>query len=284
MHYRFPVVKKRKGGGLYKFEIPVKRRASCMVATMEALGVIRTVLVGPTHPGNVGGVARALKNMGLSQLYLVNPCDHQSAEATARAADAADVLAGAVVSADLEDAIAACHFVIGTTARARRIEWPTLDPGQGAARVLEEAARGPVAMVFGPERSGLTNAELDRCHALVHIPTSPVYPSLNLVSAVQILAYEIYRAATVSGSTAALPDPPATLEDVEYFYAHLEATLIKIGFLDPANPRLLMRRLRRLFNRVQLDQNELNILRGILTGVDQALEKSSRNADTTPKR
>lgn len=247
---------------------------------MESLHAIRTVLVNPTHPGNMGGTARALKNMGLQQLYLVAPLDFPSPDATARAADAVDVLERAVVCTQLDQAIGACHFVVGTTARARRIGWPTLEPAACAKRLLEEGARGPVAMLFGQERTGLTNAELDRCHALVHIPTSTVYPSLNLVCAVQILAYEIYRTANLDAIASRMTDDvPATDEQMGLFYRHLEKVLLSTGFLDPNNPRLLLRRLRRLFNRARPDQNEVNILRGILTSV----ERGTRKLDTNGK-
>lgn len=245
---------------------------------MERLQAIRTVLVNPTHPGNMGGAARALKNMGLDQLYLVGPSDYPSPEATARAADAADVLDRAIVCATLDQAIGACHFVVGTTARSRRIGWPTLEPSAGAQRLLEEAARGPVALLFGQERMGLTNEEIDRCHAMVHIPSSPAYPSLNLVSAVQILAYEIYRSAAGSTVSARVSEVPAREEEMDLFYRHLEEVLLRTGFLDPANPRLLLRRLRRLFNRAQPDQNEVNILRGILTSVERGLRKLDTNS------
>lgn len=243
---------------------------------MNLLSTIRIVLIHTTHPGNVGSTARAMKNMGLDQLYLVAPVNYPGPEAMARAADATDVLEGAVLCGDLSGAIAPCHFVVGTTARPRRIGWPTLDPAECAIRLLEEAKRGPVAVLFGQERSGLTNEELDRCQALVHIPSNPAYPSLNLASAVLILGYEIYRAAQRDTAPATPADPPATDEDMVHFYAHLERVLERIGFLDPDNPRLLPRRLRRLFNRAQPDRNEVNILRGVLTNVERALDKSSK--------
>lgn len=247
---------------------------------MDALRTIRTVLIRPTHPGNVGGVARALKNMGLEQLYLVGPVDFSGPEATARAADAADVLAAATVCEDLGQAIGDCHFVLGTTARTRRIEWPALDPSESAVRLLEEAQRGPVALLFGPEKAGLTNIELDRCHALGYIPSSPAYPSLNLVCAVQILAYEVYRAACGGSAvqSARGADPPATDREIDHFHRHLQEVLVEIGFLDPSNPRLLLRRLRRLFNRAHLDRNEVNILRGVLTAIQQASGKLDKNS------
>lgn len=240
---------------------------------MNPLQAIRAVLIRPTHPGNIGGAARALKNMGLERLVLVAPVDYQGADARARAADATDVLSHAVACDTLEQATGDCHFVMGTTARSRRIEWPVVDPRDGAARLVEEAQRGPVAVLFGQERSGLTNAELDCCHLLTYIPANPAYPSLNLVCAVQIVAYEIYRLVSGGRQPAGRPDVPATDADMRHFYLHLERALVEIGFLDPANPRLLMRRLRRLFNRAQFDQNEVNIMRGILTQIEAALRK-----------
>jgi len=246
---------------------------------MKPLDAIRVVLVSPTHPGNVGGVARAMKNMGLTRLYLVAPKAWPSADAVARAADAADVLARAVVCATLEQAIADCHYVIGTTARSRRhIEWPMYPPHEVAARLLEAAARGPVALLFGPEKSGLTNRALDRCHAGGYIPSSPAYPSLNLVGAVQIFAYELYRTSGAHPPPATQPqEPPASAEEMEHFYDHLERVLVEIGFLDPDNPRLLGRRLRRLFNRAAPDRNEVSILRGILSAVQQSARKPDNN-------
>lgn len=246
---------------------------------MAPLAAVRIVLLQPTHPGNVGGAARALKNMGLERLYLVAPHNYPSPEAKARAADAGDILDRAIVCKDLDEAIGACHFVVGTTARSRRIDWPVLDPSACAIRLFEEATRGPVAVLFGQERRGLTNAELDRCHALVRIPSSPAYPSLNLVCAVQILAYEIYRSSLAhSPPTASPAEPPASDEEMARFYRHLEDVLRATEFLDPANPRLLLRRLHRLFNRARPDQNEINILRGILTSIERKLGKLDRNS------
>lgn len=237
---------------------------------------IRLILVRPTHPGNIGAAARAMKNMSLENLYLVDPSRFPSPEATARAAGAEELLARARVCATLDQAVADCHLVIGTSARARHIEWPTLDPRACAAKLVADAAAGPVALLFGQERMGLTNIELDRCQALVQIPANPAYPSLNLASAVQILAYELFQA-SVSEKTAAGPVVwvPATRHEMEQYYRHLEEVLVAIEFLDPANPRLLMRRLVRLFNRANPDQNEVNILRGILTAVQRAA--SSKN-------
>jgi tRNA (cytidine32/uridine32-2'-O)-methyltransferase len=265
---------------LYKLAIPVKRRRHALAtARMNLLQSIRAVLIQPSHPGNIGGTARALKNMGLRRLYLVAPADHRSAEATARAADAVDVLADATVCATLDEAIGDCHFVVGTTARNRRIEWPMLDPSEGAAMLLEQAQRGPVAVLFGQERSGLKNEELDRCHRVMYIPSSPEYPALNLVCAVQVVAYEMYRLAIAGISTAPTTDPPVTQTEMDHFYRHLEKVLIDINFLDPTNPRLLRRRLRRFFNRAQPDQNEMNILRGVLKQVQVTTRKPHKGSD-----
>lgn len=259
---------------MYKLAIPVKRRPHALATgRMNPLQAIRVVLIQPSHPGNIGGTARALKNMGLKQLYLVAPADHRSAEATARAADAADVLASATVCATLDEAIGDCHFVVGTTARNRRIEWPMLDPREGAAMLLEHAPHGPVAVLFGQERSGLKNDELDRCHRVMYIPSSPEYPALNLVCAVQVVAYEMYRRGIEHISTTSPADPPVTQTEMDHFYRHLEEVLIEINFLDPTNPRLLHRRLRRFFNRAQPDQNEMNILRGVLKQVQVTTRK-----------
>jgi TrmH family RNA methyltransferase len=244
------------------------------------LSNIRIVLVRPTHPGNVGAAARAMKTMSLATLYLVAPQDYPSSEAGDRAAGAGDVLQRAVICETLDEALRDCHLVIGTSARRRRIAWPALDPAAGAQRLVQGAQRGAVALLFGQERCGLTNAELDRCHHVVTIPANKSYSSLNLAAAVQILAYEIHRAATDASAAVATagPDRPVSSEEMQRFYRHLEAVLQQLGFLDPANPRLLMRRLIRLFNRAAPDQNEMNILRGILTAIEQQRAKLDNNS------
>ena len=233
---------------------------------------IRIVLINTTHPGNIGATARAMKNMCLSDLALVNPARFPSDEAKARASGADDVLASASVSPSFEQAIAGCHWVVGTTARARTIGWPTLTPRDCASQLVEKAAAGKVAIVFGRERMGLTNEEVDKCQALVTIPGNPEYSSLNVASAVQILAYESYLASveaeTIRMDTRGL-GATSSSEEMERYYKHLEQVLVEIGFLDPENPRKLMRRLRRLFGRAGPDQVELNILRGILTAIQQ---------------
>jgi TrmH family RNA methyltransferase len=234
---------------------------------------IRIVLSRPTHPGNIGAVARAMKNMQLQRLVLLAPeADHQDPDAIARAAGAEDILRQATLCASLDDALTGCRLVLGTSARERTIAWPLLSPREAAARLAEEAELGAVALLFGQERAGLTNAELDRCHALVTIPSNPAFSSLNLASAVQILAYEVFLQTEGAAPRAARPEGGgalATDDQLQGFYRHLEEVLLQVAFLDPAHPRKLMRRLTRLFNRARLDQNELNILRGILTAVQQ---------------
>lgn len=238
---------------------------------------IRVVLVATSLGGNIGGCARAMKNMGLRHLVLVAPRDFPGSDATARAAGAEDVLANARVCASLEEAIADCQLVIGTSARDRRISWPRLSPDEAARRAVSASTSQEVAIVFGRERTGLTNDELDRCQALVTIPTDPEFASLNLACAVQVVAYEIYRAAldsdTSPESADDLGEPRASQGDVERFYQHLEQAMIETGFLDPRNPRLLMRRIMRLFNRVDMTVNEVNILRGILTSFQQSQKR-----------
>lgn len=238
----------------------------------QNLNNIRIVLVGTTHPGNIGAAARAMKCMGLSSLYLVQPpFGFPGADATARAAGADDLLAAAVSCGTLEPAIRDCTLVVGTTARERSIPWPVLTPEQCAGQSLRAAADGPVALLFGRERSGLTNDEIDCCNAVVNIPTNPDFSSLNLASAVQVLAYEIHKiiSAQQPGADEAPKIPLATNEELEYLYEHLQRTMTRVGFYDPDKPRRVIRRLRRLFGRAQPDQNELNILRGFLAAVDE---------------
>lgn len=231
---------------------------------------IRIVLVGTTHPGNIGAVARAMKNMGVSDLALVEPRHFPHKDATARASGAVDVLENAVVTGTLAEALQDCVYTVGASARSRAINWPTLEPRECAARLLDESRAGPVAAVFGPEKYGLTNEHLDLCDALLTIPTNPDFASLNLGMAVQVLTYELRAAGIDRDRPEYEPDAPlATNEDMEHFYEHLENVLRDIRFLDPDNPRHLMRRLRRLFVRARPDQNEVNILRGILTAVDR---------------
>jgi len=231
---------------------------------------IRIVLVGTTHPGNIGAVARAMKNMGLDDLALVRPRYFPDKEATARASGAEDLLETAAVHDSLREAIADCVYVAGASARSRTINWPCMDARDCALQLLAESARGPVAAVFGPEKSGLSNADLDLCDTLLTIPTNPDFSSLNLAMAVQVVAYEIRAAQAHEPPRYEAEAPPATSAELEHFYEHLERVLTELEFLDPENPRHLMRRLRRLFIRARLDRNEINILRGILAAVDRS--------------
>ncbi|MDX1444168.1 MAG: RNA methyltransferase, partial [Gammaproteobacteria bacterium] len=191
---------------------------------------IRIVLVGTTHPGNIGAAARAMKVMGLSQLHLVAPRRFPDQEATDRASGADDVLAAATVHESLDQAVADCHVVIGTSARLRSVQWAQLDPREAGEQVARESARGPVALVFGREKSGLSNEELDHCTHLVTIPANPEYSSLNLGAAVQVLAYETRMALLAMGAAenAARQGedyPPASQEDMERLYHHLRNVL-----------------------------------------------------------
>ncbi len=243
---------------------------------------IRVVLVNTSHAGNIGGAARAMKNMGLSRLVLVDPEDFPSSDAVARASGATDILDGAQVVATLEEALVGCTLVLGTSARDRRIPWPLLDPRECATASLEQAEQGgEVALVFGREYAGLTNEELQRCHFHVHIPSCPEFSSLNLAAAVQVLTYEVrmeWLAAQGQPTkmekletTAMLDVQPVTADELEHYFGHLEQTLIEIGFLDPAKPRHLMPRLRRLYGRSGISKLEMNILRGILTETQKAV-------------
>lgn len=237
---------------------------------------IRVVLVNTSHPGNIGGAARAMKNMGVSRLVLVQPQDFPSAEAVARAAGAVDILDGARIVGTLEEALEGCSLVLGTSARDRHIPWPLLDPRECATACMEQLEQaGEVALVFGREDSGLSNDELQRCHFHVHIPSDPEFSSLNLATAVQVLTYEVrmaWLAAQGQPTKMAKLEThaeqsalPVTADELERFYTHLESTLVQIGFHDPDNPRHLMSRLRRLYGRSNISKLEMNILRGILT-------------------
>ncbi|MEL7310140.1 MAG: RNA methyltransferase [Pseudomonadota bacterium] len=228
---------------------------------------VRIVLVGTTHPGNIGAVARAMKNMGLADLALVNPKTFPSAQAVARASGATDILDNATVHTHLDAAVADCGWVIGTSARRRSIAWPTLLAKDAATEVLRRAASGPVAVVFGPEKTGLSNEDMDRCAALVAIPTTE-FSSLNLAMAVQVIAYELFVQRADFDVTQSEDAPPATADELEHLYGHIERLALDSGFLNPDNPRYLMRRLRRLFSRATPDQNEVNILRGLLAQLE----------------
>jgi len=231
---------------------------------------IRVVLLETSHPGNIGAVARAKKNMGLTELYLVRPRAFPDPEATARAAGAIDVLENARVTEHLLEAIGDCGLIAATTARERDQNFRVLDVRDAAVRVVEEAVRGPVALLFGNERTGLTNDELALAKLLMRIPTDPVYPSLNLAMAVQLVCYEVHRARGGQHVPAPALVPLAPAADMERLFEHLQEVLDEIDFRDrTASGRNLMDRIRRFLNRAELDQNEANIMRGILTAVQR---------------
>lgn len=241
------------------------------------------MLVATTHPGNIGAAARAMLTMGLTRLTLVRPRQFPDEHATRRAAGAERVLESAIVVDSLQQAIADCAWVIATSARPRHLGDEPLQPQDAASRLIETAQHAEVALVFGAERTGLTNTELDYCHAQTLVPANPGYSSLNLAAAVQLYAWELRKAA-ISAPRVSSKDGhpwyvPPSHEQFENFYAHLEKVLLATGFLDPANPRLLMRRLRQLFNRARPDLNEVNILRGILTSFDDP-KRRTRRSDT----
>lgn len=248
---------------------------------------IRIVLIGTSHPGNIGGTARAMHNMGLSDLALVAPrCEPLTADTVSRASGADHIVHDARTVATLEEAVGDATLVVGASARSRTLPWPMITPRALGERLPTELAdpAARVALVFGREDSGLTNAELQRCHAHVHIPTNPDFSSLNLAAAVQVLAYECRQAWLGQQEAATDEAPPsqplASHEELERYFEHLERTLIGIGFHDPAMPRQLMARLRRFTLRARPERMELNILRGILTATEQQAER--RPDGTTP--
>jgi len=254
-----------------------------MSAHRSWLDSVRIILVGTSHPGNIGGVARAMKNMGLKDLWLVAPrAQFPHPEAEFRASGATDVLAEVQLADQLEDALVGCTLVAGTSARSRHIPWPLLNPRELAGRLHKELEQPEhqVALVFGREDRGLSNEELHLCHLHVNIPTNPDFSSLNLAAAVQVLSYELRMAALDQEDQSSPVDkqpfgtqwdaPLADSQAIERFFAHLETTLIDIDFHDPNNPRQLMSRLRRLYLRARPDTTEINMLRGILTHTQKA--------------
>ena len=242
------------------------------------------VLVNPSHPGNIGGAARAMKTMAVKKLVLVSPREYPDPRAVWRAAGARDLLETARVVETLDEAIADCDLVVGTSARGRRIPWPVVDARQCAEQIYAEPCSSKVAILFGREDRGLNNEELHRCHLHVHVPTSEEYGSLNLAMAVQIICYELRMRSLQSDLSEgknsnpwAMQDwdePFANAADVERLHEHLAEALAQIGFYNPAEPKQLLTRLRRLFARVRLDKMEINILRGILTTVQEKINKN----------
>ncbi|CAM2986347.1 tRNA (cytosine(32)/uridine(32)-2'-O)-methyltransferase TrmJ [Legionella worsleiensis] len=237
------------------------------------LSSIRIVLVATSHPGNIGSTARAMKTMGLSSLYLVTPKSFPDYKAKEMAAGADDVLETAVVTDSLEDALSGCQLILATSARPRGISLPGLLPASSAELISQQSDNTQVAILFGREHAGLTNEELLKCHYHINIPSNPEYSSLNLAQAVQIIAYEIRMNLLAPKAEVALrTDEYATADEIEQFYEHLKEVFIEIQFLKEANPRRLMQRVRRLFNRVILEKMEVSILRGMLSQVQKSLE------------
>jgi tRNA/rRNA methyltransferase len=241
---------------------------------------VRVVLCNTSHPGNIGACARAMKTMGLAGLALVNPKHFPHPEAEAMSSRAVDLLASAAVHASLDEALAGTVFAVACTARNRDLSHPVLTPRQAAARMIEEAARGPVALVMGAEKYGLTVEEVNRCSVIATIPANPDYSSLNLAAAVQLFAYELKVAADGSETRPQQTFPAATHEEIEWFYGHLEQALLDIGFLNPREPKRLMQRMRRLFARARLEREEVNILRGILAAAQDCARAAGRGGKT----
>ena len=241
---------------------------------MSVQNKIKLVLVEPSHPGNIGAAARAAKTMGVENLVLVNPKSFPDNQATVRATGAVDVLENAQLCATLQEAIQDCIFVVGTSSRERGLPCPQILPRDLGARVWQEVQQGNVAIVFGRESSGLSNAEMDLCQFATTIPTNWEFGSLNLAAAVQVIAYEIFMATLQQAPDHEMgQDPLATADELEHFYEHLQQVLLEIEFLDPKQPKLLMRRLRHLYNRARPTQVEINILRGVLSATQKS-EKS----------
>ncbi|GLQ33702.1 RNA methyltransferase [Litoribrevibacter albus] len=238
---------------------------------------IRIVMDQTYHPGNIGAAARAMKNMGLSSLYLINPRCFPDDEATSRAAGALDILENTTVVSSLDEAIEDCSLVIGTSARSRSFPRPVLSAKDSAAKLATEANQGPVALLFGRERMGLESKQLERCHFHTEIPANPDYPILNVSSAIQILCYEIWqyengeslRVKEESEENVVYP----SVKEVELFNQHLEETLRDTGFLNDIHQGEAMNRLIRLANRVRPEQKELRMLRGILNSIQEVAGK-----------
>ncbi len=231
---------------------------------------IRIILVNTSHPGNIGSAARAMKTMGLHQLFLVDPLSFPHPKAKEMATGAADLSDKAIIAPTIEEAIQDCTLAIGTSTRSRTIPWPLVAPRTMAEKIAKEPEQSRIAILFGREQSGLSNEELQQCHLHLQIPTDPSYSSLNLAAAVQVIAYELHLA---SLSLAHYPESwdyrPATVSELEHFFKHLQTVLIEIEFLKPEAPRQLMTRLRRLFLRARPDAMEINMLRGMLTAVQE---------------
>ncbi len=239
------------------------------------LSRISVVLCRPSHPGNIGAAARAMKTMGLTDLRLVTPKQFPDPEADTRATGAVDLLANAKITTTLADALAGSVFAVAVSARQRDLGPAVGTPRETMARLLAAATQGTVALVFGNETVGLSNEEVLQCQAAVTIPTNPDFSSLNLGAAVQVLSYECRMAAFAGAAplreqlTTPFTAPPATHDEIEGLYGHLEAVMTETGFFNPAQPGRLLPKLRRLFGRAELERDEVNILRGILASTQQ---------------
>jgi tRNA/rRNA methyltransferase len=240
-----------------------------------SLDRIAVVLSRPSHPGNVGAAARAMKTMGLVDLRLVAPANIPSDEATARAAGGVDVLDRATTSSSLADAVANCVMAVGFTARRRELSHESFEVRDIAAEVLEATGKGCVALVFGNETSGLSNEELGYCQRIAVIPSNPEYPSLNLAAAVQIACYEIAVAAGAHARLERERDDrdPATVDDMEALFRHFEGSMKESGYLDPERPGRLMERLRRMLARSGLERSEVKVLRGMLEAFERKMRR-----------
>ncbi|WP_026258984.1 RNA methyltransferase [Uliginosibacterium gangwonense] len=235
------------------------------MANPLSINRFRVVLSHPSHPGNIGAAARAMKTMGLSRLYLVNPRSFPDAEAASRASGANDVLDQAVVCNTLEEALSGVTIAAAMTSRRRELSLPVQWARQGAITLAQAALEGEVALVFGNETYGLSNEELALCQLPVMIPANPEYASLNLGAAVQVMCYETRMALMEEAPLPATEGKLATVDEVELMMAHFEQATTSSGFFNPAHPKRLMPRLRRMFARIRLEQDEVNILRGMLS-------------------
>ncbi|MDN3610878.1 tRNA (cytosine(32)/uridine(32)-2'-O)-methyltransferase TrmJ [Vibrio ostreicida] len=238
------------------------------------LNNVKVVLVGTSHSGNIGSAARAMKVMGLSNLVLVDPQCQIDEQTFALSSGAADIVEGAVVVNTLNDAVADCSLVMGSSARSRTLEWPMLEPRECGIKLIRQSASASVALVFGRERTGLTNEELQTCHYHVSIPANPEYSSLNLAMAVQTLSYEVRMAylEKEKGQYPAVQEQEYPRhKELEMFFEHLELVAQKTEFLSEDNPGKVMNKLRRLFNRARPEAQELNVLRGILTSIEKKI-------------
>ncbi|EOX1606563.1 tRNA (cytosine(32)/uridine(32)-2'-O)-methyltransferase TrmJ [Vibrio cholerae] len=237
---------------------------------------VKVVLVGTTHSGNIGSAARAMKVMGLSQMVLVDPQCQVDAQAIALAAGASEIALNAQIYPTLEAAVADCGLVVGTSARSRTLEWPMLEPRECGEKLISEANQHSVAMVFGRERTGLTNDELQLCHYHVCVPANPEYSSLNLAMAVQLLSYEVrmaYLALQQSSQSSTLQEEYPRHQELERFYAHLKQVIMQTEFISAQQPGQVMNKLRRMFTRARPEAQEINILRGILTSVQKSISR-----------